>query len=468
MNYPPDSGRKNEKASHALSQFIKSNKIIFIVCLIVAIGLITDASLARTSDLISPNLSRNSATMALFTLISAVYFVGQFMILGFVRYKSKETRSQTNMPFYRNYKVTMTVQIALSIILLLVILQLVALSYYFILALIAATTISYSLAIAMLILLMKSFFSWFKTSNNFVILAYCISAATIAIHLGFTLFFAATSLIDVPAEVRTAISRTPFFMPGSIKFILDSIRSLTSIFSFSILWGATVMLLHHYSQKVGRIKYWILVALPLVYFLSQFPTLFLGIFDPIIKEDPFFYGSLLTFIFTLSKPAGGILFGIAFWTISRNIPRTIVRDYLMISALGFVLLFASDQAIVLIQLPYPPFGLAAVSFMGLSAYLIFIGIYYSAISLSHDDRIRHEIRKFAMHEAKLLDSIGSAQLEKDIAEKVRAISQSQDFASQKSGVPPSIDEDHIRKYLEDVLGEMEAIKKKKKSSYDFK
>jgi len=199
-----------------------------------------------------------------------------------------------------------------------------------------------------------------------------------------------------------------------------------------------------------------------VYFLSQFPTLFLKVFDPIIKENPFFYGSLLTLIFTLSKPAGGILFGIAFWTISRNIPRTIVRDYLMISALGFVLLFASDQAIVLIPLPHPPFGLPAVSFMGLSAYLIFVGIYYSAISLSHDNRIRYEIKELATQKSKLLDSIGSAQLQRDITEKVTAITESQGFLAQESGVRPSIDEDDVKRYLEQVLREMEAVRKEVK------
>jgi hypothetical protein len=457
MNSPPDSGGKNKNAALDLSHAILSNKIIFIVCLIVAIALVTDASLARTSGLLSPNLGRNLGIIAVFTLISVAYFVGQFMILGFVRYKSKEIHSRASMQFYRSYKVTMAVQIALSIILLFVILQLVAVSYYFIMALIAAITISYSLAIAMMVLLMKNFLSWFRTSKNFVILAYGICAATLAIHLGFALFFAATALLDVPAEVTTVISRTPFFMPGSVKFILDNIHSLTSILSFSILWGATVLLLHHYSRKVGRLKYWIVVTLPLVYFLSQFPTLFLKVFDPIIKENPFFYGALLTFIFTLSKPVGGILFGIAFWTISRNIPPTIaIRDYLTISALGFVLLFTSDQAIVLITLPYPPFGLAAVSFVGLSSYLIFVGIYYSAISLSHDDGVRREIKKFAMHESKLLGSIGSAQLEKDITEKVTAITQTQDYAAQRSGVPPSIAEDDIKKYLENVLREMKA------------
>jgi hypothetical protein len=464
MNSPHDSGEKNEKASSSLSKSIVSNKIIFIVCFIVVIALITDASLTRTSDLLSPALSRKSdSTMAVFTLISIPYFVGQFMILLFVRHRSKEIQVSANVQFYRTYKVTMAVQIALSIILLFVILQLVMMSSYFILSLVATIAISYALATAMMVLLMKSFLSWFKTSKNSVILAYGISAAILAIHLSFTVFFTASVLLDLPAEVRTYISRIPFFIPGSLTFILSDIYSLTSILSFSILWGATVLLLHHYSQKVGRIKYWIVVTLPLVYFLSQFPTLFLNVFDPIIKENPIFFGSLFTLVFTLSKPAGGILFGIAFWTISRHIRSTIaVRDYLTISSLGFVLLFASDQAVVLIIAPYPPFGLAAISFMGLSSYLIFVGIYYSAISLSHNDRVRREIKKFVTQESKLLDSIGSAQLEKDISKKVNIIRQIQNSTTQSLGVQPSIDEDEIRKYLDDVLHEMKAEKKEDK------
>jgi hypothetical protein len=464
MSRPEDSGRKNEKASSSLSNSILSNKIIFIVSVIVVFALISDASLARTSDLLSPTLARKSATtIVVFILISIAYFVGQFMIILFVRNKSKETHVSANMRFYRTYRTAMIVQIALSIILLFVILQVVTVSYYSIAPLVAMITISYGLAIAMMAFLMKSFLSWFRTSKNSVILAYGISAAALAIHLGFTLFFAATVLLDRPEEVRTAVTRTAFFLPGSISSMLENIHTLTSILSFCILWAATALLLHHYSQKVGRVRYWIVVSLPLVYFLSQFPTLFLNLFTPIIIENPIFFGSLLTFVFILSKPAGGILFGIAFWTISRHIRRTTpVRDYLLISALGFVLLFTSDQAVVLINVSYPPFGVTAVSIMGLSSYLVFVGIYYSAISLSHDDRVRREIKKFAIQESRLLDSIGSAQVEKDIAEKITAIKQIQNSATQTLGVQPSIDEGEIRKYLEDVLNEMKHYEKEDK------
>ena len=464
MSRPPDKIKNEKESSHRQSNSILANKVIFFIFLTIIVALIIDASLARTSDLSSPVLVRKSTTtLAIFSLVSIAYFVGQILILLFVRNRSKEIHARPNVQFYRSYKVTLAVQIALSIILFFIILQIFSSSQYFITALVGTITISYALGIAMMVFLMKSFLSWFKTTKNIVILAYGIAAAALVIHLGFTLFFAAIALLDVPSEVRTAVFRTPFFMPGSVSSILEYVHNLTSILSFSIVWGSTVLLLHHYSQKMGRLKYWVIVSLPLVYFLSQFPAMFLDVFSPIIREDPIFFGSLLTLVFTLSKPAGGILFGIAFFTIFRNIRRTIaVRDYLMISALGFVLFFTSDQAIVLIHIAYPPFGIAAVSLMGLSSYLIFVGIYYSAISLSYDDKVRREIRKFAAQESKLLDSIGSAQLEKVITEKVAAIRQIHDLDVQSPGVQPSLQEDEIKKYLESILQEKKVHKREDK------
>ena len=54
--------------------------------------------------------------------------------------------------------------------------------------------------------------------------------------------------------------------------------------------------------------------------------------------------------------------------------RNIVKQYMMISAYGMMLLFSSNQAAGLVLAPYPPFGLATVAFFGLASYLIFIGM----------------------------------------------------------------------------------------------
>ena len=60
----------------------------------------------------------------------------------------------------------------------------------------------------------------------------------------------------------------------------------------------------------------------------------------------------------------------------------VVRDYLIISAYGFVLLFTSNQAIVLLTAPYPPFGLPTISFVGLSSYLIARYLFFSYVRIA--------------------------------------------------------------------------------------
>jgi hypothetical protein len=231
---------------------------------------------------------------------------------------------------------------------------------------------------------------------------------------------------------------------------------ISSILSFMITWAATAMLLRHYSPRLGIVKYWIILSIPLIYFLSQFLSLFLNLFASLLKSDPIFFGIIFTLIFTVSKPAGGVLFGLAFWAIARNIHhKGAVRDYLTISAYGFVLLFISNQAIVLVDAPYPPFGLATISFMGLSAYLILVGISSSAISIAEDSKLRQSIRKFAIDESKLLDSIGSAQMEQQIEKKVITMTKEhQDSMTEETGIQSSLTEDDMKQYLEMVLKEV--------------
>jgi hypothetical protein len=216
------------------------------------------------------------------------------------------------------------------------------------------------------------------------------------------------------------------------------------------------MLVYHYSKRIGNVKYWIVISLPLVYFLSQFITLFLNSFNLVIEQSPIFFGVLLSVIFPLSKAAGGILFGIAFWTIFKAIKKpNIVREYLLITAVGYTLLFVSDQAIALTSTPYPPFGLTSVSTVGLSSYLILVGLYYSAISISDDAKLRQTIRKLAISESKLLDSIGSAQMEQEIQKRVITLTkQTQRRIKEETGIQSSLTEEDMKLYLEEVINEV--------------
>ncbi|MFI5405837.1 MAG: hypothetical protein ACHQ1D_04910, partial [Nitrososphaerales archaeon] len=63
--------------------------------------------------------------------------------------------------------------------------------------------------------------------------------------------------------------------------IANTAYFITSILSFISTWFATVLLLQYsYSTKLGRAKYWVIVSIPLVYFLSQFQTQLIDLFTP--------------------------------------------------------------------------------------------------------------------------------------------------------------------------------------------
>ena len=150
-----------------------------------------------------------------------------------------------------------------------------------------------------------------------------------------------------------------------------------------------------------------------MYYLSSILLNF-DLYEPQTDSEAFYYYSFLS----LNASAAGILFGLAFRTVIKSIrPNSEVRNYIIISAFGFALLFISNEA-SLTASTYPPFGLAGVSTMGLSAYLIYMGIYSAGISMSEDINLRQTIRKSAVAESKLLISIGSAQMRHQLEKKV--------------------------------------------------
>jgi hypothetical protein len=230
---------------------------------------------------------------------------------------------------------------------------------------------------------------------------------------------------------------------------------LSSIISFMVTWIATILLLRHHSKKLGVAKYWILVTIPLVYFLSQFQPLFLDLLSDYRSSNTIVFNILYTLIFSLSKPIGGILFGIAFWIIARSVRYSGVSDYLMIAGYGVLLFFTSNQATVLINLPYPPFGMPTISFVGLSSYLLFVGICASAVSVAEDSNLRRSIRKLAVKESKLLDSIGAAEMEQEIQKRVIVLSkETARTMSEQTGIETSLSEEDAKEYLHEVLTEL--------------
>jgi hypothetical protein len=154
------------------------------------------------------------------------------------------------------------------------------------------------------------------------------------------------------------------------------------------------------------------------------------------------------------------MLAIAFWSMAKvGKGHAALNRYLIISGFGFFLLFTSNQAILISIAPYPPFGIATVTVMGLSAYLIVIGIYMSTISLSQDAELRRSIKQIARSQSKLFDSMVTAEIEREIEreieKRVMQVIRTQSVEMEKeTGVQPSLNDQEIQDYLKQVIKEV--------------
>jgi hypothetical protein len=341
------------------------------------------------------------------------------------------------------------------------------------------------------------FFSWYKLNKkNFMVLFFGLAAATSAIAITEDAY---TKLIfvyvieeksplgavpqasfiyknsekyhgEIQYKVVNPHSTTLWVLPSSLislKNGLDYLAALPYVFT----WLAVSTLLRQYYKSIrpGRFPliFWIVLAVPLVLYLIGS-----GLIISLPADIPYrFYYRL---IFRAGTIGSSILFGLAFYIATKNLTAAKVKDYLTISAIGIIPIGIANE-ISAIQQTY---GVAAHSLVFLSSYLFTIGLYSLAISLSQDASLRRSIRSSAVEVAKLLDILGTPQMEKEIERRVLNAAKEHQFVLQEqTGVESSLTEHDIKQYLGIVLKEIKILKnvdeilKKGKdileSSYEF-
>jgi hypothetical protein len=408
----------------------------------------------------------SSFGISLFIIVVAVsYGSAVYLLSRFISPLHREIRTHSPR-FDWLYKTLIMAQYTSGGIIAFMILQLIFTSHYYVGLLIASTAISFTLSVIIMALSSYRFLSWYKSSNkNVTVLLYGITFAVIAI--GFGVIIAVNSsfiLLQKPAEIGGlhSSSSASSMSQNPKALILYQITYTPSRLGFVLYWIVTALLLRHYSRKLGRLKFWTIISLPLVSFLSA--SLFVS---PDYKHS-LLYDALLVLA---ALTAGGILFGIAFLIMARSMKRTTSHHntlayYLTISAYGTVLLVVSFTSPV-IYAPYPPFAAASWSFVGLSSYLFSLGFYFSAISIAQDSKLRQSIRDIAAKESRLLDSIGTAHMEQAIQKKVLKLAKEQEKTlEEQTGVElhewqqQQVEQENIQDYMAEVFAEVEKSRKK--------
>jgi hypothetical protein len=429
------------------------NRSFLAIFLVVIAVLLVDTSIRQLS-VYTGGLGTESKDLVLFAVMILVYAVGQYLILLFLR--------QSQLHFQLSYRLVTISQYILIAILVTITFQVIFTGGYSSSLMKLVVWINYVIFIVLMALLSQKFLSWSRSNRNRVVMAYGISMALLSVTGVFTILYVMNALSGQRNIDYIEPLRTPQAIVVSAENIFSFSYLISTVAAFISTWVATILLLRHHSRKLGSVKYWIIVIIPLVYFLSQFQAVLLDVFIPLRALNPVLFGVTYTLIFSATKSVGGILFGIAFWSVAKNIQNPVVKNYLIISAYGIVLLFTANQPVSLTLIPYPPFGLTTVSFLGLSAYLVFIGIYSASMSVALDSRLRDIIRKTTYDETKFLQDIGTSAMEREVKKIVRiVISKTQDEFKAETGIESSLSDSEAKEYLLEVL---EEIKKKRGSS----
>ena len=424
---------------------------VFGVVSALIICLILEVSIVNVSGFSNPH---NSATdIPIFSTLGVFSIISQLIILNFVYTK--------NVPYEKSilwimYKAMVLMQLAIIIILVMILIGVNFTLSYYLVHLELVFMISSVTAVGVMGLLSYKFITWLKLNKSRITFAYLFASLSLSINAIIGMIYVS----DQFNYVSDVIQPKPYggFIMHTRYSSLTDLYTISSGVTFVLFWLGTVLLLQNYRKRLGAIKFWIIMLVPLLYFLSQFQPIVTSVLLDYSSEDPMLFSIVYVLMLQVSTPVGGIMFGLAFMLVARKIQNEKVKGYLVISGIGLLLLLISYRPQEIITGPFPPFGLLSASFMGLASFLVFIGIYSAATSASQDSVLRQSIRKIALQEASFLDAIGTAEMDQEIERRaVNVAKEQQGTLTQQTGIQSSLTENDMKQYVSEVLKEIHVL-----------
>ena len=84
---------------------------------------------------------------------------------------------------------------------------------------------------------------------------------------------------------------------GELALYFGPALDITAILSFVSVWIASAVLMSTYSRRIGKIRYWTIISIPLIYFLFPFEKNVVDIFQSFVVSSPSFIWSAERYYF---------------------------------------------------------------------------------------------------------------------------------------------------------------------------
>lgn len=448
---------------------LSKKNVIVIVLILTSIGLL-DSSIVKFSSYSGEELSV-SVNVIIFILFFTLFITISILLIKSVRTHISNDKRKGGMKtrLFRYFdSVIVTALIVSVVVILIILLQIAILNNYSVPLLSIQTFLSRLTPLVFLSFLIFWFVRWLISSKNLVIICYAISLSLLCANLIISLiylqlaFFSSSSLQEVkPYPINSyVIMHAGFPLTESLAAMFD-IFSLTS---FLFMWIATALLLIQYRHKIGNVRYFTLVGIPLIYYIFPFQNYFGDLFFPLMLSFPLIFSTIYILAFSATKQVGAFLFSLSFWTASTLVYEDRVRKSVLVASIGIAILFGFSEISPLQYTVYPPYGLVSEAFLPLGAYLLSVGIFASAKQISEDVNIRKDFYRSAASQLSLLKTIGVSQMEKELEGRVKYLKERTKSIDTKPYEGENLDEKHVKEILRDVLNELYYSKGKDEAS----
>jgi hypothetical protein len=425
-----------------------------ILIIIVMDGSLTIFCTPRNSRII------NISNTELYLIYSIIFIISNIVLFNIIN------NIKSNLKNKYFYFIVLIIQSLLSITLLTIYGQIMHYSNYSNLFIFIIVYTSFLSSIGFLSILTVKLFRWFLLNPNSSILMYGIAISIFILNTIIGLIYVTQVLsthtdIIKPMSCRVLFGSLFHINPG-LSIYLSNLYDITSIISFIAVWCVTTFILKQYSHNIGKIKYWILVSVPLIVFMTKYEILLYYLLkDPSILE--IFYSiklnsildQIISTFLNSNLQIGGIFFAISFLVIVKKIPKghRIVNSLIM-SLIGMMFLFGSKDISELILPSYPPVGIVAISFLSLASYLLLVGIYSSATIAARDITLRKYLNKKVENDTILLNNIAYSENENEIQKNVKSLMTYSSQWQQNNNIQHELNQQEIIEIVNDVISEV--------------
>jgi hypothetical protein len=255
-------------------------------------------------------------------------------------------------------------------------------------------SLSYGVGLYCMVLLVLKFLGWFRFGREVIVLGYALTMCVFIVFLITSIMYAWYELsTNIYPNVTSSNIGLQVVSSNPLPSVYGSYFYYAYLLTFISIYLITLLSLRIHLKKIRPAFFYLVFSTPLVYFLLKVLPFFTAFIAGLIAYSPTFYGTLYSLTFSGTGPLGGILFSMVLLAFSRRMDNLLVRNYLSISALGMLLFFIANQNPPLQESLLPPFGLISKSFVGLSCYMIFIGIYFTVTHLSRRNTLTNVVLK---------------------------------------------------------------------------